>query len=826
MICFRNRGIQRLIFDNIRLSNYKNYSFNMADTGDIAETSQSILKPPKGMRDIEPAQAWQRKHIFKTITDCFKRHKAQPLHTPVLVKREILVGKYGEEAKLIYDLEENNEEPLSLRYDLTVPFAIHLAQNKLETMVRYEIGKVYRRDNPSIARGRFREFYQCDIDFAGRFDLMKADSECLLILCEILSSLQLPYSFRIKINHREILNGMFRVCGVPQEKFKTICSSVDKLDKMTWQEVKQEMSNEKGLDPQVADKIGTYVGRSGGLPLVEELLTSDLAKDESARRGLEEMKILYTRTECKSKSDNLSFDLSLARGLDYYTGLIFEATLKGDVDVGSVAAGGRYDNLVSSLLDDPNYNVPCVGLSIGIERIFAIMESQKKHYEKLSEAPIHCCIGSIGKNMSEHRDKIVDMLRERGVRVSDIPKEVVKPLVLYQTCEKEEAPFAVFFGPKDIENKAVCLRNLSTRGDDKVAIEELPDHLANRLCLEEPQVQPVCFNKTFHKNTDVIESDQRDHLVRVITDCFEAHGARPIDTPDCERRELFFDKYGENTESIFNFKDQGGEALSLRYDLTVPFARYLAQNKIQAMKRYQIGKVYCRASSSNRSKFQECYQGDIDFAGKGDPMIQESECLKIMCEIFDSLDLPYSFQIKINHCEILNGIFRICGVPNENFSTVCSSLDKLDRMSWEEVKQEMCNEKGLDTQVADKIRVYVSRSGSLPLLEELLSSDLAKDASARRGLEELQLLYTKARCKNISENLSFDLSLAPGLNYYTGVIFKAVFKRDVDVSGIASGGRYDNLVSNLLDNPNYSVPCIGLSVGIDRILKIIESQQK
>lgn len=794
----------------------------MADSGEATETSPSILKPPKGMRDIEPNQAWQRKRIFQVITDCFKRHRAEQLHTPVRVKREILIGKYGEEAKLIYDLEDDVGESLSMRYDLTVPFAIHLAQNKLKSMVRYEIGKVYRRDNPSIAKGRFREFYQCDIDFAGSFDLMEADSECLVILCEILNSLDLPYNFLIKINHREILNGMFRVCGVPSDKFKTICSSVDKLDKMSWEEVKQEMCSEKRLDPQVADKIGTYVSKSGGLALIEELLLSDLAQDESARRGIEEMKTLYTKTNSKNISKNLSFDLSLARGLDYYTGLIFEAILKGDVDVGSIAAGGRYDNLVSSLLDDPEYNVPCVGLSVGIERIFAMLESQQKYTGKPSEAPIHCCIGSIGKNMTEHRDKIVDMLREKGIRVSEVPKEVVKPLVLYQTCEKEEAPFAVFFGPKDIENKSVCLRNLETRQDDKVSIEELPEHLAMQLNMNKA-IQPVCFNKLFHKKSDVMENNQRDRLMQIVVDCFEAHGARPLDTPDCERHELFIDKYGEDSQAIYNFKDQGGEALSLRYDLTVPFARYLAQNKIQTIRRYQIGKVYRRAVRNNRFPSQEFYQCDVDFAGKSDPMIQESECIKMVCEVLDSLDLPDNYLIRVNHRAILNGILKLAGLPQDKYRTVYSSIDMLNRMSSDEVKKELCSVKGLDPQVVDKIITHTNESGTLTLVEQLLASELSHDNDARRGLEEMRILFAKADSKNIGKYVKFDLSVARSFDYYTGFVFEVDLRTGTTFESVAVGGRYDNLVGDLLDNTKLNVPCTGLSINVESLLKIIDS---
>lgn len=442
-----------------------------------------MLKTPKGMRDIGPAQAWRRKRIFQIITECFERHGAQPLDTPVCERREILAGKYGEESKLIYNLEDQGGEALSLRYDLTVPFARFLGMNKIQAMTRYHIAKVYRRDQPSTTKGRFREFYQCDIDFAGKSDTMMADSECLEILCEILTLIKLPYEFCIKINHRSVLNGMFRVCGVPQDKFKPICSAVDKLDKMSWEDVKKEMCDQKGLDETVANKIGTYVSRSGDSTLIEELLQAELGQDEDSKKGLEELKILYKYAESMGITNHIKFDLSLARGLDYYTGLIFEAVVLGDVEVGSIAAGGRYDNLVSSLLDNPHFSVPCVGLSVGIERLFAILESQTQSSsgDQLSESQIHCCIASIGKEMSTHRYKIISELRKRGIRVKNILKGSVKPLILYQTCEKEEVPFAIFFGPEDIKNNVVCLRKMSERQDEKIPIDELADRLEKRL---------------------------------------------------------------------------------------------------------------------------------------------------------------------------------------------------------------------------------------------------------------------------------------------------------------------------------------------------------
>lgn len=326
-----------------------------------------------------------REKIFNTITKVFKSHGAVTIDTPVFELKEILQGKYGEDSKLIYDLEDQGGEKCSLRYDLTVPFARYLALNTdcKAPMKRYHIAKVYRRDQPAMTKGRMREFYQCDYDISGSFEPMIPDSEVLRVMCEVLKNLEVG-EFTVKVNHRMLLDGLFEVCGVPEQKFRTICSAVDKLDKLPWQEVKNEMVSEKGLDPQVADKIGSFVKLNGGKKLIEQLLDNpELSKNERSKRGLEDLRLLFTYLDIFQITPRISFDLSLARGLDYYTGVIYEAVLnhidvpssKQDegVGVGSIAGGGRYDNLVG-MFAQKNVQIPCVGFSIGVERIYSILK--------------------------------------------------------------------------------------------------------------------------------------------------------------------------------------------------------------------------------------------------------------------------------------------------------------------------------------------------------------------------------------------------------------------------------------------------------------------
>ncbi|XP_062845993.1 histidine--tRNA ligase isoform X2 [Trichomycterus rosablanca] len=457
-----------------------------------------VLKTAKGTRDYNPKQMAIREKVFNTIISCFKRHGAETIDTPVFELKETLTGKYGEDSKLIYDLKDQGGELLSLRYDLTVPFARYLAMNKITNIKRYHIAKVYRRDNPAMTRGRYREFYQCDFDIAGQYDPMIPDAECLKIVYEILSELELG-DFLIKVNDRRILDGMFAVCGVPDEKFRTICSTVDKLDKMPWEDVKKEMVNEKGLSEDVADQIGQYVSMQGGLDLAERLLQdSKLSQSKQACAGLTDMKQLFSFLQLFQVTDKVVFDLSLARGLDYYTGVIYEAVLcqtlrppepaeqngaPGDeagVTVGSVAGGGRYDGLVG-MFDPKGRKVPCVGVSIGIERIFSIMEQKAEmSAEKIRTTETQVLVASAQKNLLEERLKLTAELWNAGIKAEVLYKKNPKLLTQLQHCEETGIPLVAILGEQELKDGVIKLRNVATREEVDVSRAELVEEIKKR----------------------------------------------------------------------------------------------------------------------------------------------------------------------------------------------------------------------------------------------------------------------------------------------------------------------------------------------------------
>ncbi|CAL8358446.1 unnamed protein product [Merluccius merluccius] len=447
---------------------------------------QFVLKTPKGTRDFNPKQMAVREKVFNTIVGCFKRHGAETIDTPVFELKETLTGKYGEDSKLIYDLADQGGELLSLRYDLTVPFARYLAMNKITNIKRYHIAKVYRRDNPAMTRGRYREFYQCDFDIAGQYDAMIPDAECLRIVHEILSELDLG-DFLIKVNDRRILDGMFAVCGVPDDKFRIICSTVDKLDKMCWEDVKMEMVKEKGLSEEAANQIGQYVSMQGGMDLAERLLQDPkMSQSKQACAGLSDMKQLFSYLKLFQVTDKVVFDLSLARGLDYYTGVIYEAVLtqagatpapdgEESPSVGSVAGGGRYDGLVG-MFDPKGRTVPCVGVSIGIERIFSIME-KKAEAEKVRTTEIQVMVVSAQKNLLEERLKLVTELWNAGIKAEAMYKKDPKLLSQLQHCEESGIPLVAILGEQELKDGVVKLRTTATREEVDVSRVDLVEEI-------------------------------------------------------------------------------------------------------------------------------------------------------------------------------------------------------------------------------------------------------------------------------------------------------------------------------------------------------------
>lgn len=399
----------------------------------------------------------------------------------------MLTGKYGEDSKLIYDLEDQGGELCSLRYDLTVPFARWLAmRTDVKQFKRYQIAKVYRRDQPAISRGRFREFYQCDFDIAGTYDPMVPDAEVLRVIVEAFRGLDMDVN--IKLNHRQILDGIFTASGVPQKKIRTISSAVDKLDKMSWREVKKEMVEEKGITEDVADRIGEYVQRRGTVSEILELLASDkaLEDNEALQAGIRDMELLLTYLEAMDVVDKVSFDLSLARGLDYYSGLIYEAIPNESTQVGSIAAGGRYDNLVGMY---GKQQIPCIGISFGVDRIFTILDKRRKqtaaaNLQRNPNVYIIAVGGKDSEGLLPQRMAIARQLWDAGIQAEYLAK--AKPKLQSQFNASKEVPVVIMIGQEELETGQVRLKQIKEGKDSEdrgrlVAKERLVEAVKNLL---------------------------------------------------------------------------------------------------------------------------------------------------------------------------------------------------------------------------------------------------------------------------------------------------------------------------------------------------------
>ncbi|KAK4758466.1 hypothetical protein SAY87_019767 [Trapa incisa] len=425
------RSVQKLLlFFDIK---HRQFDVLLKTLKDILESNESrrLPKIPKGTRDFAKEQMSIREKAFSIITEVFKKHGATALDTPVFELRETLMGKYGEDSKLIYDLADQGGELCSLRYDLTVPFARYMAMNGLTSMKRYHIAKVYRRDNPS--KGRYREFYQCDFDIAGQHARMQPDSEVIKIMTELLDKLNIG-DYEVKLNHRKLLDGMLELCGVPMEKFRTICSSVDKLDKQPFDQIRKEMVEEKGLTAEMADGIGEFVKKRGRpLELLSELQKkgSKFLENEGSVQALNDLEILFKALEKAKCIDKIVFDLSLARGLDYYTGVIYEAVFKGVTQ--QIIRATETQVLVGFLGEDLPLGTELVNefWQADVKAELSLSKRVMKHIDhaKDSRIPYMVLVGERELNEGVVKLKDIEAAKEEAIPRSQMVEEVKRRLL-------------------------------------------------------------------------------------------------------------------------------------------------------------------------------------------------------------------------------------------------------------------------------------------------------------------------------------------------------------------------------------------------------------
>jgi len=328
----------------------------------------------KGFRDLMPATMFVRQHVIDTLRGIFEMHGFAPLETPALEYLSTLAGKYGEEERLIYKFEDLGKRQVGMRYDFTVPLARVVAMHLNEIQLpwkRYQIGPVWRGENPQY--GRYREFYQCDVDIVGSPSIL-ADAEVASIYREAMEKLGFT-GYRILINHRKVLAGLARSAGALPEQSGAVIRAMDKLDKIGRDGVREELTR-NGLTPDVAERAldlfltgGEVRSFNDNLALLNEL-SGPLSDDPEASRGLEELRHLFEALASMGGDlDRYRVSITLARGLDYYTGLVYEVTVE-EPKIGALGGGGRYDELMGLF---SGRSLPTTGASFGMERIVDVM---------------------------------------------------------------------------------------------------------------------------------------------------------------------------------------------------------------------------------------------------------------------------------------------------------------------------------------------------------------------------------------------------------------------------------------------------------------------
>ncbi len=448
---------------------------------------------PKGTRDFSPADVAKRNYIIQIIKSNFEKFGFQPIETPSFENSETLMGKYGEEGdRLIFKilnsgdyLSKANESHLeskdstkltssisekALRYDLTVPFARYVVQHQNDIefpFKRYQIQPVWRADRPQ--KGRFREFYQCDADVVGSKSLWQ-EVELVQLYDTVFTALGLQ-GVTIKINNRKILSGIAAVIGA-SDKLIDFTVALDKLDKIGEDGVKKEMI-EKGIPEEALSKVQPLFNFTGSITEKIEKLSVLLQDSEEGMKGVEELRfICETVLQLGLSTAVLDLDVTLARGLNYYTGAIFEVAPPKTVSMGSIGGGGRYDDLTGIF---GLKNMSGVGISFGLDRIYLVVEELKLFPETVA-ATSKALFINYGNDEAFYAMQAIKELREAGIKVELYPDHV-KVAKQFQHADKRGIPFAIIAGEQELESKTFALKNLLSGEQQVLDLEGLKNHL-------------------------------------------------------------------------------------------------------------------------------------------------------------------------------------------------------------------------------------------------------------------------------------------------------------------------------------------------------------
>lgn len=451
------------------------------------------VSTPKGTRDYSPADMARRKYIFDTIEETFRLYGYQPIETPAMESLETLLGKYGEEGdRLLFkilnsgdflrgigpeELDPGDSAGLStrisekgLRYDLTVPFARYVVQHRNEISFpfkRYQIQPVWRADRPQ--RGRYREFYQCDVDIIGSRSLLN-ELELIEIIDRVFQRLGTAIS--IRLNNRKVLAGIAGVLG-ESGRFNEITTALDKLDKIGVDGVARELK-EKGVPDPAIERLKPMINLRGSNREKLDALTGELAGSETGGEGIGEMVRLFDYLESCEMEARVEFDLALARGLDYYTGTIIEV-LSTRINIGSICGGGRYDDLTGVFgLED----VSGVGISFGADRIYDVLD-QLNLFPEEAVSGARLLFVNFGEAEEKYILGILPDFRDAGIP-SEIYPDHAKLKRQMSYANQKGIPFVALVGEKEMAGKVLSLKDMETGEQKELPVQEAIDLIRGR----------------------------------------------------------------------------------------------------------------------------------------------------------------------------------------------------------------------------------------------------------------------------------------------------------------------------------------------------------
>ena len=434
----------------------------------------SCIKPrvPRGMRDILPEQMIRRQYVIDVIRGVFEEFGFEPLQTPALELSEVLTGKYGPDAeKLIYQAGHvGGKEDISLRYDLSVPLCRVIAMHPQlpKPFKRYQIDPVWRAERPQ--KGRYRQFFQCDADTVGT-DSMLADAENVHLVYQVLTQLGFK-QFEININDRKLITGIGQFAGVPTEQLAGLYRSIDKLDKIGLSGVRSELAANQIPEP-VIEKLLALLQIEGDAKTVLNALSEQLSDSEGANEGIAELEELSGYLTILGVPEEFyRINVSMVRGLEYYTGPIYETVVE-EPKIGSITGGGRYDELIGSF---SKQGYPATGTSFGIERIIDVMEEFDMFPSTVGKTVTQVLVTVFDADLAQKSLKLATLLRSNRIR-TEVYCRPTRITTQLKYADSKGIPYAVILGSDEVEAGTVAVRDLASREQQVVPREKLVTHI-------------------------------------------------------------------------------------------------------------------------------------------------------------------------------------------------------------------------------------------------------------------------------------------------------------------------------------------------------------